>query len=218
MKVKISASILEVDPLSYYQSIKIAVENGITLFHFDITDGIYAKRISFGDRLVSSILRSFNVTGELHLMVSRPELQIESFLNLDKVETIYFHPEASADPVKLVKTVKDNGKKAGIALNALSYFESALLSEVDSVLLLLVKPGEGGQRLNPSSLEAISELKRFREKRGMNYTISADGGIKPENAKDVAEAGAEMLVIGTGIFSGSIAENIEKLKESIQFI
>ncbi len=213
---KISASILEVNPLRYYESIKEAVDAGISLIHFDITDGIYSRRISFGDRLVSSVLKSFSVSGEVHLMVSKPEIQVESFLNIEKVEAIYFHPEASSEPLELIKKLKEKGIKAGIALTHPSELNISLLEAADRVLVLLVRPGEGGQKPDMNSIELISELRSFKDKNGLNFTIAADGGIKAENLREIAVAGAEILVIGTGIFSGKIPENVKKIKEALE--
>ena len=212
---EISASILEVDPLSYYESIKEAVENGISLIHFDVTDGLYAKRISFGDRLVRSVLKRFDVKGEVHLMVSRPEVQVESFLDIEKLETVYFHPDSSSDPINVIRKIKDCDKKAGIVLSMNAQANIDLLREADAVLLLLVKPGEGGQKLDVNGISKIEELKLLRKNLKLNFTIAADGGIKPDNAKEVAEAGADVLVIGTGIFYGNIAENIRRIKEHL---
>jgi len=135
---EISASILEVNSLRYYDSIKNAVECGIKLFHFDVTDRIYTKRISFGDRLVSSVLNSFDVLGEVHLMVSRPELQAESFVGVEKVKTIYFHPDSSAQPLRLIRELKQKGKKVGIALTLPFKFDPSLIEEADAVLMLLL--------------------------------------------------------------------------------
>ncbi len=215
--IEISASILEVDPLKYKENIEAAVAKGIKIIHFDITDGIFTKRISFGDRLIKSVLKSFDVKGEVHLMVSKPELQVENFLEIEGVETVYFHYQSSERPEMLIERIKQKGKKAGIALGQRQNINSVipLLGKIDALLLLLVEPGMGGQTLNGSMLMKIIQAKRMREMKRFSYKIVADGGIKPENVREVINAGAERLVIGTGIFSGNIVENLDKLVKNL---
>ncbi|MEM1508386.1 MAG: ribulose-phosphate 3-epimerase [Thermofilaceae archaeon] len=219
-KILISGSILDADFSNLAAQVATAVKGGLDLLHFDIADTTFTPTISFGPKVVSSILKAVGVPGEAHLMVSSPMQLVQQLAGLD-LTRIYFHVEATSTPYRVISKIKNIGADAGLVLNPSTSLSAVeyLLADVDSILVLLVEPGLGGQEMMDRLLNKVRALQLLKEKEGFKYSIAVDGGIKPHNVVEVARAGADIVVIGSAIFGSkdplaSVAGIREKLREA----
>lgn len=203
----LSGSILDADYAELLRQVEAAVRGGVDMLHFDLADTSFTPTISFGPRLAASLLRRVKVPGESHIMVSEPGTLIRQ-LSEAGVSRIYFHAEAVRTPFRLISSLRDLGVEPAIALNPATSIGSVelLLPEVSAVLILLVEPGVGGQRMLRSALKKVTQLRGLREREGYGYLIAADGGIKAENVGEVVRAGADIVVVGSAIFASGDPE------------
>jgi ribulose-phosphate 3-epimerase len=201
-RVLLSGSILDADFSDLGHQVREAVEGGVDLLHFDIADTSFTPTISFGPRVVASVAKSAGVPGEAHLMVGEPE-PIARQLVGSGVSRVYFHVEASRTPFRTLQALSDMGFEPGVALNPATRVESVepLLPHARAVLVLLVEPGLGGQRMIRGALSKVAALRSLREREGYSYLIAVDGGVKPENVAEVVAAGADIVVAGSAIFA-----------------
>ena len=213
----LSASILNADFTRLWECVSEALSSGADMVHFDIADGCFVPNLTFGPMIVKALRKVTNAPFDAHLMVVNPEQYIEELAEL-KVEYIYFHYEATRSHYRLAKKIRDYGVKAGIALNPSTPVNSLtdILPDIDAVLIMLVEPGFGGQKMIPRMLGKIKALARLREEEGMNYVIVADGGIKVHNVAEVVRSGADIIVVGSGIFAQEdIGAAVTALKKKI---
>ena len=175
----------------------------------DVIDGIFLPNKSFSEREEVNNINS-EAYFELHLMVNDPIAEVASWKMADSVTSAVFHIEADADPKKCIEAIKNNGWKAGIALNPDTPIEKIMpyADMVDEVLFMTVRPGQQGAPFVPEVLEKIKEFKKL----GLSVICSADGGINKNNIKDVVNAGAEKLYIGSAIVR---ADDVEAAHEEL---
>ncbi len=201
-KVKIAPSILAADFLSLGKALSL-IRGEVELLHLDIMDGHFVPNLSFGPKLVSDIKKRFasEFLLEVHLMVECPSYWAEIFAR-NGGDIIIFHWEAERHPLRLIRSIKDLGKKAGIAFNPATLWENAelILPEVDYVLIMSVDPGFSGQSFIPWIVPKVRSLREFRDDRGLCFEIVVDGGVNPKNAALLKEAGATVLVGGASVF------------------
>lgn len=205
MSVKVAPSLLSADFLHLED--ELASISNADFLHFDVMDGSFVPNISFGLPLLPYV-KKCGLPVDVHLMVRNPEEQIPWFIDAG-ADAITFHMEAQTHAHRALHLIKDAGKIAGVVLNpgtSLSLIEE-LLPDLDMVLLMSVNPGFGGQKFIPHSLDKISRLKDMAEARGRNdLLIEVDGGISLNNAKEVVDAGANVLVSGSGVFGANPKE------------
>jgi ribulose-phosphate 3-epimerase len=213
----ISASILDVNVLKLKKSISTAEKAGVDLLHFDLADGCFVPSLTFGTKIVKDLRGITKLPFEAHLMVKNPSKYYPELAGL--VRTIYFHIESTDDPLKEIENIKRTGAKAGVAINKgtdLSVVKK-ILQYVDAVLVMLTNAGYGGQPMDELQLEKIRYLSSMKKAMNHDFEIAADGGIKVYNARRVAEAGADILISGTGIFSTkSITKAIKSFKKELE--
>jgi ribulose-phosphate 3-epimerase len=150
-------------------------------------------------------------------MIVEPEKYVEEFIKAG-ADWISFHFEAAVHHHRIVEKIKELGAKAGIVLNPstpVSFLEE-ILPFLDFVLIMSVNPGFGGQKFIPTSLRKIEKLREMKDSLNPDLLIEIDGGIKPSNVEPVLRAGAEVIVSGSGVFKGSISENIRAFKEKFK--
>lgn len=206
MKDKMLApSLLSADLADLKNAVKIIEDNGGTVVHIDVMDGRFVPQISYGQPVVQSLRPYTKLPFDVHLMVEHPEDQVESFAAAG-ADWITFHHEACIHSHRLIQRIHDLGKKAGISIVPSTPVSAIkeLLEYVDLVLVMTVNPGFGGQKLIPSCVKKISELVELREKLGLNYMVSVDGGVNAETIGTVADAGADVIVSGSAFFSGKL--------------
>lgn len=211
----LSPSLLSADFTNLEKEFKIMNEEKVDFIHLDIMDGNYVPNISYGPGVVKKLRPLTDILFDTHLMIERPENFIEDFVEAGS-DIITIHPSTTKHLDRTLSLIKSYGKKAGLALNPGDSLDilDYNIENIDLVLIMSVNPGFGGQKFIPSALRKISEVKKLIEKRNLKTLIEVDGGIKLGNAKDVLDAGADILVSGSGIFDkGRTRENIKAFKE-----
>jgi ribulose-phosphate 3-epimerase len=198
--IKIAPSILSADFSRLGEEIKAAEEAGVHLIHIDVMDGHFVPNITIGGVVIESIRKVTDLPLDVHLMIEDPHVYINDFADILTV-----HCEACRHLHRTIQLTKDRGIKAGVSLNPatpLCNIEN-VLADVDMVLLMSVNPGFGGQDFIPGSLGKIRSLRKMIAGAGLSVPIEVDGGIKQGNARDVVEAGAEILVMGSAFFNSA---------------
>jgi ribulose-phosphate 3-epimerase len=169
--------------------------------HLDIMDGHFVPNISFGPAVVKAIRPLTKLTFDVHLMCSRPEILLEPFANAG-ADRMTIHVELDAQVRDLIWRIRSLGKQVGLAINpptAMKLVEP-FLDQIDSLLVMTVHPGFGGQTFITETLPKIQQAAAWRRQRGLTYRIAVDGGIEFHTAAECAKAGADTFISGTGLF------------------
>lgn len=209
---KIAPSILSCDFKYLEKEIK-AVESA-DLVHLDVMDGHFVPNITIGPMIVEAVRKCTRLPLDTHLMITNPEKYVERFIEAGS-DMISFHIEVCKEPEKIIDFIKSKNKKAGIVLNPDTHVSEIVnvLDKIDFVLVMSVFPGFGGQKFIESSIPKIKEIAKIRDEKGLEYEIEIDGGIKLDNVLEVAKAGCDIFVSGTGIFgTDNYEETIVKMR------
>lgn len=200
MSIKIAPSLLAADFSRLETEIK-AVEDHVEWLHLDVMDGHFVPNVSFGMPVIASIRRVTDLYFDCHVMTTNPDTYVEE-LAAAGVNLITMHIEAIPDPTEPAQQVRDAGLDFGLVINPATPFDGmAPYAELCDVLVVMsVEPGFGGQSFIPTVLPKVEAAREWVEKRGLSADIQVDGGITPENARQVAEAGATVLVAGSAVF------------------
>ena len=200
-KQVLSASILNCDFSRFGEEMKAAEEAGVDAFHMDIMDGHFVPNISIGPDIVAIARGLTKLPMDTHLMISNPDDFIEKFASAGS-DRICVHVENNANVHNTLKNIRSFGKGPGLVVNPGTPVEAIyeLLYMVDYVLMLTVNPGFGGQEFIPQVLPKIRKLAEKIENEGLNIDIQVDGGIAQKTLPLTREAGANIFVVGTGIF------------------
>ena len=213
----LSPSILSADFSKLGEQINLLDEAGAQYVHIDVMDGMFVPSISFGLPVIKSIRSCTDRIFDVHLMIEEPARYINEFAEAG-ADIITVHAEACKHLDRTVEMIKEKGLIAGVALNPstpLSAIEY-VLPKVDMVLIMTVNPGFGGQQFIPYTLQKIKDLKDLLKKTGNKADIEVDGGIKTDNVRQVLEAGANIIVAGSAVFSGDIGKNVNDFLEILE--
>jgi ribulose-phosphate 3-epimerase len=216
--VLIEASILAADYARLGDQACEAADAGVDGIQIDMMDGCYVPSITFGPGVVRALRPLVPVTLEADLMICNAERQIQELADAG-ADRLIVHFEACSNPQRVIGAVRALGAQAGIAISPgtpLSDIDH-LLELVEVVQVMTVRPGRGGQTLVPSQLDVVRRLRAALDRKGLETPIIVDGGIDVDTARLAVEAGAEILVSGTGIFNerGTVAENVAALRASL---
>ena len=214
MKRILAPSILSADFKVLGEQIKTIADNGAEFLHFDVMDGIFVSNISFGIPVLASILGAADIVMDAHLMITEPIRYVEAFHKAG-ADYLTVHYEACEDVKATLDKIHECGMKAGLSIKPATPVEVLVpyLNDVDMFLIMSVEPGQGGQSFILESLDKIRELRNILNERGLNTHIQVDGGIYHANVGEVLEAGADIIVSGSGVFKGDTAENVTKFVE-----
>jgi ribulose-phosphate 3-epimerase len=171
-------------------------------FHIDVMDGVFVPNISFGMPVIKSIASHADKPLDVHLMIVQPERYIDTFAALGS-NILTVHYEASNHLHRTIQSIKDKGMKSGVALNPHTPLDllEPIINDIDVVCLMSVNPGFGGQSFIESTYQKVSKLKSIIDQSGASTMIEIDGGVTDQNAKQLVDCGADVLVAGSYVFS-----------------
>jgi ribulose-phosphate 3-epimerase len=199
--VKIAPSILSADFACIKDEVVAVERNGASYIHLDVMDGRFVPNITWGPKIVADLRKHTKLIFDCHLMIVEPERYVEHFRKAG-ADIITFHLEATPHAQRLLTHVRSLGAKAGVSIcpqTPVALLED-IVDDADLILVMSVNPGFGGQRFIEHTLEKIRQARALIERSNAACEIEVDGGITLENARSVAQAGADVLVIGSGIF------------------
>ena len=206
MKTQILApSLLSADFANLGSEIKKIESNNGGAVHIDVMDGSFVPEITYGEPVIRSIRKLTKLPFDVHLMIDKPELHVKAFAEAG-ADWITFHYESTNHTHRIIQMIHEMGKKAGVAIcpgTSISIL-SEILPCADIILVMTVNPGWGGQKIIPSCVEKVAQLKRYRDEHGLNFKISVDGGVNNETLQSVIDAGTDIVVSGSCFFNGSL--------------
>lgn len=210
----IAPSLLASDFLQLGQECKMLNESKADWFHLDVMDGRFVPNISYGMSVIKQLRKATSKFFDVHLMIVEPEKYAEEFKDAG-ANSLTVHQEACPHLHRNIQQIKSLGMKAGVAINPATpvLLLEDIIRDVDMVLVMSVNPGFGGQSFIPHSIMKIKELKNLINRTGSSAKVEVDGGISLENAQEIVNAGADILVAGSSIFkSENPLTTIEKMK------
>ncbi len=221
MSIKVSPSILAA-PLTDLRSALQRLDSKLVDFvHLDVMDGHFVPALTFGEGLSKAVAQDTNIPLDVHLMVSRPEHEVPKYFEL-KPHNITFHIEATSFGVRLAQSIREQGIKAGVALNPATPVEELemIFPYIDLILIMTVEPGYYGQKFLNNGLEKIKRAINLRDEWNKKYDnfplIEVDGGVNKENIAAIRESGVNMVVAGSFVFKADdYNERVKQLKEGV---
>ena len=217
-KTLIAPSILAADFGNLQRDVEMINQSDAHWFHLDVMDGVFVPNISFGMPIINSIAKHASKTLDAHLMIIDPDRYIKTFADLG-VNYLTVHYEACTHLHRTLQAIKAEGMKAGVALNPHSNINllEDTINDIDIVCIMSVNPGFGGQSFIENTYSKVEKLKEMITKKNASTLIQIDGGVTNKNAKQLAEAGADVLVAGSYIFrSENPTETIVELNNLLK--
>ena len=198
---RLAPSILSADFARLGDAVAVAEAGGADWIHVDVMDGHFAPNLTFGPKMVADLRKATRLPLDVHLMIERPEEWVSRYVDAGATY-VTVHVEAAGDPAGTLDAIRAAGARPGITLSPDTDVARVMshLDRADLVLVMSVHPGFGGQTFIPSALDKVRALRAALDARGSKAELEVDGGIKPENAKEIARAGASVLVAGSAVY------------------
>jgi ribulose-phosphate 3-epimerase len=200
-RIEIAPSILASNFARLGEEIRMVEQAGAEVIHVDVMDGHFVPNITIGIPVVESLRKATRLPLDVHLMIERPEEYIEDFVRAGSTRVL-IHEEATVHLDRALAMIREHGAEAGAAINPATpvMMLSEVLDKLDTVLVMSVNPGFGGQKFIRGALEKIRQLNQWRSRYNASFRIEVDGGVDLENVAELAQAGANTFVAGTSIF------------------
>ena len=210
----LSPSLLSIDFNNIEANANILDAAGVKWYHLDVMDGVFVKNISFGPPVIKSIRKITKAFFDVHLMIEEPIRYIDAFKEAG-ADLLTVHYEACRELDDTIADIKKAGLKVGISINPETREEvvKPYLDKVDMILVMSVRPGFGGQKFIPDSIQKLEKIKAWSEQINPKLLIEVDGGITTDNAGSVLKAGANVIVAGSAVFNGDINANIRAFED-----
>ncbi|MCB9059603.1 MAG: ribulose-phosphate 3-epimerase [Calditrichae bacterium] len=215
---RIAPSILSADFARLAEQVKTVEQAGADIIHVDVMDGHFVPNITIGPLVVKALRPVTKLPMDVHLMIENPDRYIEAFAKAG-ADYITVHVEACTHLHRVLQQIKELNVKAGVSLNPHTPVSMIkhVLDQLDLILVMSVNPGFGGQKFIPESLKKLNQTRDLIEKSGFrNIEIEVDGGVSMENIKEIANAGADILVAGSAIFAS--ADPAKTTKEMLNIL
>ncbi len=200
-RVKIAPSILSADFARLGDEVRAVEAAGADYLHLDVMDGRFVPNITIGPVVVEAVRKSTHLPLDVHLMIVEPEKYLQDFAKAG-AHFLTVHVEVAPHLHRVLQQIRDLGARPSVVLNPSTPLSSIedVLADVEMILLMSVNPGFGGQSFIPHTVDKVRRLRRMLESNGLSTDIEVDGGINPQTARQVVEAGANVLVAGTAVF------------------
>jgi ribulose-phosphate 3-epimerase len=204
MSKLIAPSVLAADFANLQRDVEMINRSEADWFHIDIMDGVFVPNISFGMPVLRDIVKHATKTIDCHLMIVDPDRYVETFAKLG-CDILTVHYEACTHLHRTLQLIKSHGMKAGVALNPHTSVDllKDTIKDIDMVCLMSVNPGFGGQSFIENTYDKVKELKTLIDSKGASTLIEIDGGVTDKNAKELVNAGADVLVAGSYVFKSN---------------
>lgn len=214
---QLTASLICGSPTSLGDDIRALEKGGIDSIHFDAMDGLFVPRFGLYPELLKSVKEITSLPVDVHLMIENPERSVKSFIDAG-ADIIVVHAESTKHLHYVLRSIKELGCKAGVALNPATPLSvlDYVLGDIEMVMLMVINPGIVGHKLIPSMMQKIADLRK-KIVDYPNIKIEIDGGVSPESAAEMVKAGADMLVCGTSsIFKkGDLSQNVRDFRSHV---
>ena len=201
---KLAASILNADFGHLADQIRQAEAAGVDWIHVDVMDGLFVPNLSLGFPIVEAARRATSLPLDVHLMIDRPERYLREFARAG-ASYLTVHQEATRHLHRTLAEIKSLDVRPGVALNPATPLSAVeeICDDLELLLVMTIDPGFGGQQLIPAMLDKVARARQLLDRRVSSATLEVDGGVKVHNAAELSRAGADVLVVGTGIFQAS---------------
>jgi ribulose-phosphate 3-epimerase len=215
--IKLAPSILTADVAALGDQIRAAEAGGADYIHLDVMDGQFVPPITFGPIVVDAVRRVTKLPLDVHLMIVEPDRHFDAFAEAG-ADIINFHIEAAPHADRLLRRIHALRKRAGVCINPgtpISAIEE-VLAVADQVMVMMINPGWGGQKLLPEMMDKVRRLRAILDERGLSPEIELDGGVKVNNVAQCIAAGADILVCGSSVYNAEASPqaNLRALREA----
>lgn len=199
--VKVAPSLLSCDFTRMGDELRDLARAGADWAHLDVMDGHFVTNLTFGLPVIAALRPVSDLVFDVHLMIEEPEVYLDRYIDAG-ADVVTVHYEACRDVMSALRAIRARGRKAGLSIKPSTPASAVLpyLAEADMILVMTVEPGYGGQKLIPSCLDKLRELRAYAHAAGLEILLEVDGGVNAANAQAVREAGADVLVAGSAVF------------------